>query len=187
MSYAKNLVYFPPNGKMYYVANGDAVFEVTLDRSDLNRSSVIQVSGISGDVPTLRETGFAYDSTNRIIGGGVRDGMFSAYDPLKKAWTSRVMLPDPPGGSIGTLAFHALSYDPVNNVFVFITNYASGRHTWVYRYGTSTGTGDTMPPAAPAGLTAAVVSKSQIDLSWGPSSDNVGVLGYKKYIRKPIS
>ena len=36
-----------------------------------------------------------------------------------------------PSGTIGTQAFHAIDYDPVNNVFVFITE---ARRTWAYRY-----------------------------------------------------
>ena len=43
------------------------------------------------------------------------------------------------------------------------------------------GTGDTQPPSVPANLTASVVSSSQINLSWGASSDNVGVTGYALY------
>jgi hypothetical protein len=39
-------------------------------------------------------------------------------------------------------------------------------------------TQDTEPPTAPTNLTARAVSSSQIDLSWGPSTDNVGVAGY---------
>jgi chitodextrinase len=38
--------------------------------------------------------------------------------------------------------------------------------------------GDTQPPSTPAGLTATVVSSSQINLSWTASTDNVGVTGY---------
>ena len=37
---------------------------------------------------------------------------------------------------------------------------------------------DTTPPSAPTNLTAAVVSSSQINLSWTASTDNVGVTGY---------
>jgi chitodextrinase len=40
---------------------------------------------------------------------------------------------------------------------------------------------DTTPPTAPASLTAAAASQSQIDLSWSPSTDNVGVAGYWAY------
>lgn len=38
---------------------------------------------------------------------------------------------------------------------------------------------DVTPPSTPAGLTATVVSASEIDLSWTAATDNVGVAGYK--------
>jgi chitodextrinase len=40
-------------------------------------------------------------------------------------------------------------------------------------------TSDTTPPSVPANLSAIAVSQSQINLSWSPSSDNVGVAGYQ--------
>ncbi len=40
---------------------------------------------------------------------------------------------------------------------------------------------DSVPPTAPAGLTASVVSAGEIDLAWTASSDNVGVTGYDVY------
>jgi chitodextrinase len=39
-------------------------------------------------------------------------------------------------------------------------------------------TSDTVPPSAPTNLAASVISSSQINLSWGASTDNVGVVGY---------
>ena len=39
--------------------------------------------------------------------------------------------------------------------------------------------GDTLPPSTPTSLTATAVSSSQIFLVWSPSTDNVGVVGYK--------
>lgn len=41
--------------------------------------------------------------------------------------------------------------------------------------------GDMTPPSTPIGLTATAASSSQIDLSWTPSTDNVGVAGYRIY------
>ncbi len=38
---------------------------------------------------------------------------------------------------------------------------------------------DTTPPSTTTGLTATVISSSQINLSWTASTDNVGVTGYK--------
>ena len=44
----------------------------------------------------------------------------------------------------------------------------------------ATGSGlDSQPPSAPGTLTAVVVSGTQLDLSWGPATDNVGVTGYR--------
>ena len=40
---------------------------------------------------------------------------------------------------------------------------------------------DTTPPTVPTGLTAVVISSSQINLSWNASTDNVGVAGYKVF------
>jgi chitodextrinase len=39
--------------------------------------------------------------------------------------------------------------------------------------------GDTIPPSAPANLTATPASNAQINLSWTASTDNVGVTGYR--------
>ena len=38
---------------------------------------------------------------------------------------------------------------------------------------------DTTPPSIPTGLSATTLSPSQINLSWNPSTDNVGVTGYR--------
>jgi chitodextrinase len=41
--------------------------------------------------------------------------------------------------------------------------------------------GDTTAPAAPSGVTATATSSSSITISWNPSTDNVGVVGYRLY------
>ena len=40
-------------------------------------------------------------------------------------------------------------------------------------------TPDTTPPSAPGTLSSSVVSDTQINLSWGAATDNVGVIGYR--------
>jgi chitodextrinase len=43
------------------------------------------------------------------------------------------------------------------------------------------GTGDTQPPTTPTGLAATSVTAASVGLSWGASTDNVGVVGYTVY------
>ena len=47
--------------------------------------------------------------------------------------------------------------------------------------GPGPGPGDTTAPSTPSGLTATAVSASRIDLTWSPSTDNVGVAGYRVF------
>ncbi len=137
--WTNNLVYFPPNGMMYYIARGNPtqVFEINLRRNAWGSSTITLIDGISGVIPDTQESGFAYDSYNKIIGGGIKDGKFYAFDPLAKTWTERVINTDPSGSSIGTMRFHAIDYDPVNNVFITITGPWDNVHTWAYRYASS--------------------------------------------------
>jgi hypothetical protein len=136
LGYGKNLVYFPPDQKMYYFVGGGDVFEVELNRKHFSWSKIGRVKGIKGDVPKLPETGFAYDAVNRIIGGGIVNGVFHAFDPATRTWTARTIQAPGAERPVGSVAFHALDYDPVNNVFFFISDYESGRRTWAYRYAT---------------------------------------------------
>ena len=43
------------------------------------------------------------------------------------------------------------------------------------------GTSDTEPPSVPGTLTATAASSSDVELSWGQASDNVGVAGYEVF------
>jgi hypothetical protein len=137
IGYANNLVYFPPNQKMYFFARGETteVFEMTPDRSDWANTTVELVTGVSGTKPNTSEAGFAYDVVNEVIGGGVKDNKFYIYDPITKSWQH--MTPNVQSTSrdtVGKMDFHAIDYDPVNNVFIFITTRASGKRTWAYKY-----------------------------------------------------
>jgi hypothetical protein len=99
------------------------------------------------------ETGFAYDVASGVIGGGIEGGVFFAFRPSTRSWTAESMqavsgAPARPG----RIAFHAIDYDPIGNVFVFVTDQASGRRTWAYRYRRADP--GTARPAAPAPGTA---------------------------------
>jgi len=48
-------------------------------------------------------------------------------------------------------------------------------------FGGGGGNGDTTPPSAPANLAATTTTATSVSLSWGASTDNVGVTGYNVY------
>lgn len=91
-----------------------------------------------------------------------------------------------------TLSFNVNSFysDAVSRGYAqrawYLTSIQAGFEPWVGQTGlavntfsvTSGGGGDTTPPSAPANLAASGVTSSSVNLSWSPSTDNVGVTGY---------
>ncbi len=131
VSYAKNMVYYPPTDKMYYILDGNNIFELTLDRENIQNSSFVLLDDVQGDIPDLRETGFAYDSANQVIGGAVKNGGFYTFNPQNQTWSQHIMNVAESSESPSSMLFHVLDYDPINNVFIFIDE---NRHTYAYRY-----------------------------------------------------
>jgi len=128
-----NLVYYPPNGNMYLFAAGqNDVREVVLDRSDWSRTTSTLLT-VTGDVPAS-PTGFAYDSQNQVIGGGINNNRFYTFDPIARAWQSELMVVASNGATPGVVLFHVLDYDVLDNVYIFIADGSDGRRTWAYRY-----------------------------------------------------
>ena len=65
------------------------------------------------------------------------------------------------------------------NYRVRATDAAGNLSTYSNTASATTPTPDTTPPTQPGTLSTNVVSASEVDLSWGASTDNVGVTGYK--------
>lgn len=73
----------------------------------------------------------------------------------------------------------------------YMTSIQAGFEPWIGGAGLAVNTfsvttsggggGDTQPPTAPGNLAASGVTSSSVNLSWSPSSDNVGVTGYDVY------
>jgi hypothetical protein len=131
LGYANHMVYFPPQDTFYYFARGTPVstYALKLNRAAPAQSTLDRVV-TQGPTSPHQEPAYDYDSTNQIIGGGVSSGTFYGFDPATKTWSSGAIA----GGSVGTQAFHSLAFDPIDNVFIFVTDYDSGRRTWAYRY-----------------------------------------------------
>jgi hypothetical protein len=129
LSYNQNLVYYPPNGRHYYIVSGPtpvsttgAVFELELNRQDFSKSVVRRVASapITGGA-----TKFAYDSRNLLIGGGLSNGVFYAYDPRVRSWAAKNV------SGPRSIAFMAMDYDAESNAYMLVT---PDRRSWAYRW-----------------------------------------------------
>jgi chitodextrinase len=78
----------------------------------------------------------------------------------------------------------------------YMTSVQAGFEPWVggtgltvnsFTYTTSGGPGDTTAPSVPQNLTASGVTSNSVNLSWSPSTDNVGVAGYTVFRRQGTS
>jgi hypothetical protein len=89
LSINANMVYFPPNQKLYYFI-GSTVFEVTRRPQQLGDVE----GGAAGfgerhAADARQETGYAYDTVNHLIGGGYYNGVFYVFDPLTRVWNGQ--------------------------------------------------------------------------------------------------
>ena len=185
MNYITQLIYFPLNQKFYYFSRSApiGVWEIDFNRSNWSASTVTQVTGMTNTPSFSGSTavGFALDTTNNIIGGDITNGQFKAFNPVTKAWTVQTMQIQGGNGPIGTIGGGAIAYDPIDNVFIFLTNYSSGGDTWAYRFAGGSTTVDTVAPTVPNNVTSTGTSSTQINISWAASTDNVSVAGYRVY------
>jgi hypothetical protein len=135
--------------------------------------TVITVDPVSGDYLVL--------AANR---------QFYKYDVVTDTWAqlSFPTILDPV--QIDSTTITAVAATPVNNYgVVMLVKYSTSGNSGVFLYRHAAGTGtpvapppvDTTAPSVPSGVVAAAVSGSQITLSWNPSSDDVGVAGYRVY------
>lgn len=124
------VVYYPPTDRFYIIdyTVGFKIWRLTPNRTNWSQTRIDQMT-ISGTLPSCGQRKWAYDSTNQVLGVAVCNNVAFIFDPNTNTMVSQTVQ----GGTPGSVAFEALDYDPVNNVFVFINQFASSR-TWAYRY-----------------------------------------------------
>jgi chitodextrinase len=88
-------------------------------------------------------------------------------------------------GTTNTPAYADVGLVPFTLYSYAVAAFDAAGNTSAQSASLSTGTlaaSDTQAPSAPTGLTATLISPTQISLSWSPSTDNVGVTGYYVYL-----
>jgi hypothetical protein len=162
------VVHYPPNGKFYsfaypYItdATGGAVAapievcEISLDPNDFSKSTTTKLAAVGTIPQDLYARGaFAYDSTNRVIGGSPRNGTFYTFDPSTRAFTATAMRVEAGSSGVPNLMYQCLDFDADSGCYIFLQN--DGDQTkqtaWAYRF-------------APGGPSGALLASPPLDLS----------------------
>ncbi|WP_282971363.1 GH12 family glycosyl hydrolase domain-containing protein [Actinospica acidithermotolerans] len=125
------------------------------------------------------------------------DGMnWNVWTGQQTSWKIISYVLNPGTTSVSNLDLKALFEDAVARGSINPSNYLidveAGFEIWQGGQGLGTnsfsvtatangGGGDTTPPSTPANLAVTGVTSSSASLSWSPSTDNVGVAGYRVY------
>ncbi|MGB1111369.1 MAG: hypothetical protein ACPG4N_13495, partial [Gammaproteobacteria bacterium] len=99
-------------------------WKLRLNRENLSFSTMEPLT-FSGDEPNYR-AGFDWDSKNRIIGGGVHDGKFFAFDVKNQQWTAKTIR----GAPVKAMYGYGMQYAPALNVFIFMTKDRTFAYRW---------------------------------------------------------
>jgi hypothetical protein len=144
--YNNTLVYYPPTDKFYYFEKfAGTIFEITLNRANPAASKIVKIS-YTGEYPQWASIGWAYDSANKVIGGGPVRNVFYAFDPRTKSMQHKTIQ----GANTGDVSFQTIGYDPINNVYVFVTGEATVKQTWAYRWASGAPAASSPRSTAPA-------------------------------------
>jgi hypothetical protein len=131
-SASSNLVYHPPSDRMVLVdreSGAVRTFELARGRWDETREHRPPIEG----APPPKMRNLAYDARHQVL-GGIVDNVFHALDLGRLAWQAHPIRTASPGRTPGTVRHHAIDYDPVNNVFIFVSGEGRTLRTWAYRF-----------------------------------------------------
>jgi hypothetical protein len=85
-------------------------------------------------IPDDSETGWAYDSARGRICGALSDATMYCFDPVTSTFSAHTLVAEDQSLPLDAIVFHTIQYDPVDDVFVFLTRGPDGytRHTAVW-------------------------------------------------------
>jgi RNA polymerase sigma factor (sigma-70 family) len=125
LGYNVPLTYFPPDDS-FYLFGAQKIFCLRLNRADPSASTMTEVRAQGAQPPRLWQV--AYDPVRQQLVGGPVNSVLYALDPKTNTWQNRQLAQ--PGL---TLSWMCLEYDPVNDVFIFVTD-RSGSSGKVYAF-----------------------------------------------------
>jgi hypothetical protein len=169
---------FDSKRQLFVLIGNGAVYAYDVSANSSHQRQTWNTSGGS-TIVNANNPGVAYDPvTDRIVGWDGGNTVYS-LDPTTKVWTP-ISFAGGPGPAISNGTFKRWSYSQASGVFVVVNSVDSNAFALRLAAGsTSSPTAETTPPSVPSNVSGTAVSSSQINLFWTPSTDNVGVTGYR--------
>ncbi len=161
------------------VAGGGRVWSVDIAPGSTYSLQQVATNGGSAIIGTLYP-GVAYDPVaDRIVGWSDNTpNVVYSLNLDTRQWTATSASGGPTPAGNGTHG--RWRYSPTSNAFVLVNRVDDD--VLIYRASTAGGGApDTQAPSTPTALAASAVSSTQVNSSWSPSTDNVGVTGYRVY------
>ncbi len=177
---------YDPTRNRYFGVGEGRVVHVTVGGSG-SYSWVSQSTSGSQTCVGARAPGLAYDPVQDRYVCWQGGNTVYVLNPSTWAWSTLTVSGTPPrlalesnGVDYGT--YGRFQYSQKENAFVFCGDVATDCYALrLTAGGGGGGTSDTTAPSVPSGLSATVLSSSQINLTWSASTDNVGIAGYRVY------
>jgi hypothetical protein len=136
LSYGQNMVYVPSIDAHLYLRADGIVFRAAFNRNAPAESSLTLLATKGSAPPATKvdeapdptETGWALDAKRNRVCGGLISGTFYCLDVATLSWSAH---PLPGATPPQRFAFHTIQYDPINDVYIFIS--LAERHTYAWR------------------------------------------------------
>jgi hypothetical protein len=142
LSYAQNLVWAGESGVHYYMMADGEVLRLTYRAGTPAQATLTPVRTTGPRPPVLAsppepsETGWGFDPKRKRVCGGLHEGLIYCFAPASSEWTAHpVVLQAGAKANLGAMAHHAVQFDPVSDVLVFLTKSTPSEppHTVVWR------------------------------------------------------
>lgn len=178
-----------PMGDYHNFAEYNPVHKVMIFGGGNNAGQAFNKMNSAGQITRLRNSPIELGTQQAVVTVDPVSGeflvfaannTFYTYDVLSDTWSNRSGNTPVFGGAV-----HGVVASPISTygVTLFVTALTSPFKVYLYKHSAGGGTPapalDTTAPTAPANLSAAAASPTQVNLSWSASSDNVGVTGYR--------
>ncbi|MGH8801879.1 MAG: hypothetical protein ACREX6_06255, partial [Casimicrobiaceae bacterium] len=116
--YLFDLHYIPQLDRFVAFESTGRITEIALDRAHPHASRIAHVATTGSEPPRSNAAELAWNG--HVLGGNIVNGVFHAYDPVKRTWSQYQVKTEDGGNATMTQVFYTIAYDSDSGCFIFI-------------------------------------------------------------------